>query len=518
MVGETKPKDSIIVVVIGIITLVLALIAAVALLTGPAAYTLLLSLKDFKISAGLMHSPWIGLQNFLFLLKTPGFTNSLLWTVAHSLLTALFTLLLSLLTGYLLLAAGRIRWLRHALCTLLLIPLLIPGELWAAYFIKLRLYTVFGSDAMLNGILVAAWCSLKYIGLPALLTTAALSHGKRSWGVPPLSGGVASLAVFALLGRFDFSFTRYLPPTMYSILGLDNLSFRMFFMQMQIGPAAAVNTVSIIISCVMLAIVAVPVALMVRKLFPQGLKADIAGMKDRLISLAVPGAAVLIAAAALAAVVLGSGFNANGFKQYANYPIYIVLALCTAAASTVLCYLLARPVACSGKAGKIGMTAVLVVLTAIGSGAVPLGEYLIFHSARVVDSLFAVALSGIGAIWGVWPLLFAAKGMGVGNSTDWFKRMWKPSLALFGVQAAFQMNNTLPAYMYIRHMNLQHPLVNMMQAIQNSQMLSSLPGQAGGLSYLLMLLAVMAFPVALLLIIRTVFTEKESLGLFLPGR
>lgn len=504
MPENAQHKDSTIVVAIGVITLVLALLAAIILIIVPAVYNLLISLMNYRISGGIFNSPWVGMKNYLFILNRPDVVGLFSWTLGHPFISAVFSFLLSLLTGYALLGLRRVRWLRHALCTLLLIPLIIPNELWAQLFISLRLYRL-GNNTLI-GIIIAIWCTLKYIGLPALLVSAAISHGKRSWSVPLLAGGVVSLAIFAMMGRFDFGFLRQMPPTMYNILGGNAMAYRMSIMTGQLGMGSALNVILTIVNCILIAVVAVPVAIMVKRLFPSGCQPDDTRIKDRLVSLSIPGGIVLLAVIGLAVAAFSANVSIVSTRIFNNIPIYIMLALLNAAVNTAFCYFLARPVACSGKALRIIMTAVLVLLTAISMGAVPLGEFMIFRSMGLINTWFAVGLSGIGSVWAVWALVFAAKGLGVNTGTDWFKRMWKPSLALFAAQAIIMMNNTLPTLLYESKASISHPLMMLFRAIP------------GGLNIALLVLATMAVPVILLLTIRTALNEKDSLGLFLPGK
>lgn len=508
MLETVKPKDSTITVIIGIITLVLALLAIAVLVVVPAAYNLLLSLKDFRIPSGIFGSPWIGLKNFEYAFSHP-FVISLRWTFLHAFIASILLFVASVATGYILTAVGKARWLRHALCTLLLIPMLIPAEIWVQAFVDLKLYRLIStSPEIVAGSILSAWCAIKYIGLPALLVTAAASHGKRTWSVPLMAGGAVSLALFALLGRFDIGFMRQMPPTLYAVLGIESFTYRISLMSMQYGVGASINVLLSLISGILMAIVAFPVAIMVRRLFPADKKPDETRMKDRLVSLAIPGAVAVLAAIALSVSAFSSGFDGSGMQVYANLPIYIILAFVGAAVNTVLCYLLARSAVCSGKVGNIILTAVLVLLTAIGQNTVPLGEYMLFRSMGFMSTWFAILFSGMGTVWGVWPLVFAAKGMGVATNADWFRRMWKPAIALFAIQAALMMNDTLPSMLYMSRADQLHPLMILLRG----GMAGSPPNVA------LSVLLAMAVPVALLLIVRTVMNEKDSLGLFLPGR
>jgi hypothetical protein len=502
MVTPAKQKESPALLAVGIVTLVLSLGFVSFFLLRPLLSTLLISVENFKIPKGFS-SPFVGLENYIKAFGMPGFAAGLTSSVFHSFCTALILFLFSLATGYVLLVIGRIRWLRHALCTLLLIPLVIPAEIWFWWFVELKLYI--GSADFTTALLLSAWCAIKYVGLPALLVTAVVSRGKRAWPVPLLAAGNVSLALFALLGRFDFGFMRQMPPTLYPLLGIDVLAYRVSIVNMQLGVGAAMSVTLQVLTGILLAAVAFPVAVMLKRLFPAGLAPDDAKIKDRLISLIAPVAAVLAGSAALLAAAASGG--AGNLSALAAYPIYFAAAIFGAAANTALCFFLARPAATSGKAGTAVMTAVLIALTAAGASAISIGEYISVRGFGLMNTWFAVFLSGIGAVWGVWPLLIAAKGAGIETNADWYKRMWRPAIALFAVQLMFAINNTPPSLLYEANPANIHPLILGLRQLAEDR----------GAMYPVALVT-MAVPVALLLAVRTALNEKDSLALFLPGK
>ena len=499
-------KDSPIVTVIGIITLIAALFAVVLLLVPQSIWNLMSSMVDFKPAMGLFGSEFVGFDNYHQAIAMPIFAAGFRSTLSHAFISAALLFLSSIATGYLLLAVGKIRWLRHGLCTLLLIPLVIPGELIANAALSTRLVPLEANAG--TGLLLAAICTIRYIGLPALLVSAAISHGKRSWSVPLLAGGATSLGLFALLGMFDFDFLWHLPPTLDQAQGLNTIAFGISFANVQYDIGAAINTILIMITAFLLLLAAWPITMLLKRLFPWGVEPSEAPIRQRLVALVIPGAAVSFVAIALA--ILSAFADARELAQYTGLPIYVLLAVFTAGCNTVLCYCLARPAICSGKAGRPVMLCVLVILTFITAGntPVPCGEFFLFHYLGLADTWFAIALSGIASVWGVWPLIFAAKSLGIRSNTDWFRRMWKPSLALFALQAAMLMNNSMPSLIYLNRKTLLHPLVLAFQQTQSG----------GFMNPALLALLTLAVPVALLLTVRTAFNEKDSLGLFLPGR
>lgn len=496
MQDNAKRKDSPAIVIISVVTFALALTGAAVLLLIPSVSNVIGSFKDHMVFRGLYGSPWVGLMQYRQIFSDAGFTQSLFATIRHTMLSVAFVFAFSLAAGYLIYAAGRVRWLRHALCTLLLLPLVIPGEVWArAYF---SIYTL---DTAGDAVLVAAWCSVKYLGLAALLTSACLSRGNRSPLAPLLSSCFAALVVLALFGKFDYSFLRQLPPMLRELAGADDYVFRTSILMMRLGSGSAANTVLGVIRTLLLAAAIWPAALIIRKLFSGGGGGNEAGMKHRLVSLAVvAGAAALAAALYLSAAPSSAG---PGARAFAGAPLYVFLALAWALLNTILCYLLAQPVVCMGKKGRIASGAVLLALTALGMLAAPIGEFMLFGNLGAVNTFFAVALSGIASVWGAWALVIAARGMDVSTNTEWYTRMWRPALALFAAQAALRFTDTMPSLLYMSRAAYLNPLLSI-----GLDKAGAPP--AGALA------ALLAVPVALLLAARTALDEKDNLGMMLP--
>ncbi len=506
-----QKKDPIALTVVGIVLLIGALIAALVLVVLPALTELLISLTAYKPLQGLFGSAWVGLGNFQRIFSDQNFVTTISPTMAYGLMSSLMLFVTSIVTGYLLLAVGKIRWLRIGFSTLLLIPLFIPSEVLANLFFRTRLIPTPSNIGVL--LLMIALCTVRYVGLPAILVSAAISRGKRSWSVPLMAGGVAALLVFSLMGLFDFPFMRLMPIRMIGLWGMDAYSYRNL-VGGGFGQGAAAQIITAIIRGFLLLLTAFPIGLMIKRLFPQGIAADGDTIKDRMQALILPGGVVLLASGVLAAMALPS-IAAGRFSLYGSLPMYILIAFVSAGINTILCYCLARPAVTAGKGGKTAMLLVLALLTMLTAGEGPLSvaRYILYRGISFTNPWLAILLSGIGAVWGVWPLIVAGRAMGVHNNTDWFRRMWKPSLALFAMQAALLMNSGMTSFVYhnmqdIRDMN--HPLIATTQMImKNTNAVSDLA---------LLTLMTTALPILLLLIVRIAFREEESLGLFLPGR
>ncbi len=487
---------------IGVLTFVLALLVAGVLAAGPAIGTLILSFQEYNMALGFS-SPFVGLSNYQTVLQAYGYGLSVLHSVQFAGLSALTVLIAGALAGYALRALAP-RWLRHALCTLLLIPLLVPGDLWAQAFL-----TVFPATAVQSMAALALWCGVKYAGLAALLTTAALAHGNRSAAAPVLSAAAVALGLFALLGLQDYAFLRQMSPLSAMRDNIDRFIFNQGIFDSSFSMASATTMVAIALRSVLLASVAFPVAALLRRLFPENAEAAPTTGKDRARALLAAGAVALVGVIVLA-VAARSGAAGGLAGNLAVYPLYVALALVGAAANTALCFCLARPLVTAKPAARMAATAAMLGLTALGAVPVSMGEYMQFRYGGMVNTYFPVLLSGIGSTMGVWALVFAARPMGVRTDGEWFRRMWRPALALLAIAAALRMNDTMPSMLYLMQLDMLHPLLAMRVVAEQAG-----PSAA---NFPLVTVVTMAVPVVLLLAVRTVFTERETVGLGVPRK
>ena len=499
---------------IGLIAFWAALVIAVALIALPAIGTFLLSFQNYRMTQGFF-SPFVGLRNYQALFQSPEYGVSLLQTIKFSALSALTLFAAGALAGYLLRGIA-LRWLRHALCTVLLVPLLVPGGLWAHAF-----FAVFSTQAVQSLVLLALWCGIKYIGLAALLVTAALAQGNRSATAPLLSAGAGALGLFALLGLQDYMFLRMLSPLSAMQSSMDMFIYHSAFTLAQLSVSSALTMLAVVLRAVMTAIVAWPVAALLLRLFPKKAEALQTTTKDRLLSLLAAGAVTVAILVVLAVVSRGAPL-ASMANVLHIYPVYILLAFVGAAVNTGLCYCLARPVITARlPALRGGSTAFLLLLTALGAAPIFAGGYLQARALGLVNTFFPVLFSGVGSVLGAWPLVFAARAMGVTDDAQWRQRMWRPSLALLAVSAALRMNDAVPSTIYLPQADLMHPL----QALSNIQSSLSFLQKVGQeptlpLFSIIALIALVSLllPTILLLVVRTVFTEQETLGLGLPTK
>ncbi len=487
---------------IGILAFVVALLVAGALAAAPAIGTLVLSFQEYSMAQGFS-SPFVGLRNYQTLLQAHGYGLSVLHSAQFAGLSALTLLAAGALAGYALRALAP-RWLRHALCTLLLIPLLVPGEFWAQAF-----FAVFPTTAVQSMVALALWCGVKYVGLAALLTTAALGHGNRSTTLPLLSAAAVALGLFALLGLQDYAFLRQMSPLSAMRDNIDRFIFNQGIFDSSFSMASATTMVAIALRAVLLASVAFPVAALLRRLFPENAETAPTTGKDRARALLAAGAVALVGVIVLA-VAARSGAAGGLAGNLAVYPLYVALALVGAAANTALCFCLARPLVTAKPAARVAATAAMLALTALGAVPVSMGEFMQFRYGGMVNTFFPVLLSGIGSTMGVWALVFAARAMGVRTDGEWFRRMWRPALALLAIAAALRMNDTMPSMLYLMQLDMLHPLLAMRVVAEQAG-----PSAA---NFPLVTVVTMAVPVVLLLAVRTVFTERETVGLAVPRK
>lgn len=482
---------------LGIVTFFLALLPLFTRLVLPALSTLLISVQNYQPSRGIAGSPFVGLRIYEDLFQSPSFAVSVQQSAQFAALSALTVLAVGAPAGYVLRALSKARWLRHGLCTLLLLPLLVPGELWAQAFLA-----VLPSQAMESLAVLAFWSGIKYVGLAAWLTTAALGRGNRSATAPVMSAGAVALGILALLGLPDYAFLQMSPLTAMEG-SLDLVTFRRGFGAVSQDYGAAQSIVALALRAALLAAVALPVATLVKRLFPhQGAQEAPTTGKERLYSLLAVAAVTLIVAIALAVPAAGAPY-ASFLPNLAIYPLYVLTAVAAAALNTALCFFLARPVVTARHPAVRWVTAILLlVLTALGATPVLVGGYMQMRLSGVFNTFYAVLASGIGSLMGVWPLVFAARAMGVGSNRQWFRRMWQPALVLLALTAALRMNDALPSILYLLERDRLHPLL----------VVSSLQGGTAPLAAISALIALvtMVVPVVLLLAVRTAFAEQET--------
>ena len=251
--------------VVGLVALCLILFIA-AIQFGK---EILLSLKAFNMSKGVFGSPWVGFENYRTLLENSDSLRVIANTLIYNFLFAGFSFIISFLYGLIVNSFSKRSIARDTVAVLAMLPVFVPGEVYAAWFIDF-----FGSLPFTNAgsvrILLPLIASLKYAGIPVLIVhiLGILKRDKDNI-LPVKCAGLFSLAMLSLSGAGHFSLVnQLLNPLVYQSADiLDTYSFRTGFMQMNIGVNAAVGVLQVLICIISMAILFVPIKFLYKASF-----------------------------------------------------------------------------------------------------------------------------------------------------------------------------------------------------------------------------------------------------------
>jgi len=543
--------------------LLIVVFKVIPFLTG-----LFLPFVDFTPFRGLSGSPWAGTNNFRTLFALPEFrqivTNTLVLNVGYVFAASAVALLLAL-------ALASVRWapLRSVFATLFLMPYFIPSAVFA-YVIAILLSPdrspIFRLDVMPLGDegwfrpLVIAAETLKTVGIPALvaLTAIASRHeaelgrsgddgepggtvGSRPAGYLHLNviPAVRAVVAFALVrlsmplaSDFDLMHSLVNPLVYRTGDTLATYGFRVGFINAQYSLAAAVWLLQFAVQLVF----ALAAYFLIRGSFaavlfgrferPRIKPANAGASWIGIAVAAAYGAVALLPLYVLFVVPLTarseSGVSAWSFLSIPGAIQYGFLFFAAAVVHMLMTATLAYPLTVRRLPGRGLYKLFLIFAALLGSGAIH--EYFLFRSLGLVNTAFAVPLSGLVAIVPVFVLksVFNAKYAHLKEQAEaegrgelhafvalFLPKVWKTWVALGVLQYTALAGAYQTSLLYLANPESFSPIMRFVSLTWGSPSAVALPGDP----VVLAVGALVSLPgIALLLVFRPWLTSEALVG------
>lgn len=490
----------------------------------------ILSLKSYHLTQGIIGSPWVGLDNYRAIFEDPHGIRVIFNTLIYNLLFAGFCFIISLIAGSIINSLPRRSIFRDSLAVLAMLPVFIPAQVYTAWFIDLigaMPFTRAGSALFLLPFISA----LKYAGIP-IMVTHILGILKREKDIllPMKCAGLFSLTAIALAGTGHFSIMYQLvnPLIMESADILDTFTFRTGFMQMNFGVQAAAGILQILICLAFLAMLFVPL----KKLF----QATFNGEKEysgHYIPGSIPGSVLALAIFVLLFLIPYilsgklsgfSGFqwmpaaNSESARSLLENTAYVVspdvmlqwvfVSLTAALLCTGIAFA-AGSFAGGGKTARMCGVALLTAITLLTVQSFTISGYLSMRSFGMINTYMAIIVASMFSSAAVWA--FAAvqgdERMHIqgGDHATGITRLLFVAIGIFLIQTALTYGNGTSALLYIAQpgkspLLMYQQLVATMHSIPDFSNRMALSGSLGISGLMLSLPPVLIFIAAKVLL------------------
>lgn len=491
---------------------------------------ILLSLKDYKVFQGLFGSPFVGLAHYASLFRDAAFGrvlgNTVLYNVLYLGLT--FVVGLALAVGLSSIASGK---LRGAVTTALLAPYVLPTVVLGS--IAMWLVSPTSSPFQLTESLWLAetWSFrlvlltvelVKTAGIPAVIGLAAVAsaHAARRAG-----GGAADSEAAAATDSPGFFRLNVWPATkavlavtllqsaflltsnaelVYMFLNplvnaetVDYFIFRNGFMNARFDLAAAAWYIQYALQ---LALAAAAYFLvrgkLLNALFHQAAEWSPLRGGNRAAGLA---AGIVCSAAALLVLYLSlvhpfvarseSGYPLGELLPAGNLFLYAILFAAASIFHLAFVLTLSYPMTVKRLPGGTLYRLFLIAALLTGSGTIH--EYLFYRNLEMVNTVLPVVFHGFFGI----AAAFALKGWFNGKYADlklqaeaegrgelraffmlYIPKVWKPLLALGGLQWIMLWNSYMPSLIYISDPSQQAPMLHWLSVVRHAESLGIAAG------------------------------------------
>ncbi|MGG1637768.1 hypothetical protein [Paenibacillus sp. NRS-1760] len=504
----------------------------------PFANGIILSFVDYKVFVGLFESSWVGFNHFAQLFNDENFQRVIVNTFV---IKTGYTLASGCIAFLLALALSNIsyKWLRGLFSSLFLIPFFIPSIVFVYIFIYILSIStspfltsgtlILGDETLFRPIIVFVEV-LKTCGIPNIIALAAIASKHASlnrqetglagignsylvMNVIPALKAVAAFMVLQLsaIMSTDYELIRSLLNPLVSKTGetLDAYIFQLGFLMMNVSPSAAAGIFQYAVQ-LLFTIIAY---FIVKRLFLKQLFSNHTGAAD--IKTTNIGRSIIgIVTACLYSIVVifllymlfiypftGTGEARQSvwsFISFWNVFSYSVVNFVAVIIFLLMTVTLAYPLTVKHLPGRSWYKLFLLIVISMGSGMI--NEYLFVRSLEMVNTIIPQMIFGFFNLAAVFVLksIFnsrhadlktEAELSGKGELHTFFTlfipKIWKPLLALGVLHFVVLWNSYLPALIYISNMELQTPIMKLVQlASSGGEMDSALMLQLGALTSL----------------------------------
>ncbi|WP_028611263.1 hypothetical protein [Paenibacillus harenae] len=481
----------------------------------PFCYGIILSMEDYKPFSGIFSSEWVGFRHYIHLFQNPDFrqvlANTLVIKIGYVLASAIVAFVVAL-------ALSTIRWngWRQIFSALFLLPFFLPSVVIAS----VAIYAFSPSQSpfsMGENFLLADPSSfrplviltelLKTCGIPIAVALAAIAakYGSDSgkardpgipggsfmqWHVYPALRAVTAfglLQMSAVLST-DFELIHSLVNPLVSETGdtLDTFSYRAGLLQAEFSVAAAVGIIQLAIQLLF----TLGAYFIVRGSFLVDLFSRFSVPRIAPAGMGSGAAGIIIASLYAAAVIVplyllfihpftqsgGVGRSVFDWLPAGSLVSYLFLNFAAVIIHLLMTVTLAYPLTVKDLPGRGLYKLFLLFALVIGTGTI--SEFMFFHGAGMIGTLFPQLFTGFFHIVSVFVLksIFnskygdlkaraAAEGRGELHTLFalFIPKIWKPLLALGILQFVALWNSYHPSLLYTTNPQSFSPMLRFMQ-------------------------------------------------------
>lgn len=509
-------KNSAVIAAGAFILLILFILHGIPLFNG-----IVISFKDYNMMKGISGSPFTGLENISRLFENINFGRVLINTVRLNMLYLVMVLVLGCLLSVSLMTVQK--RIRNIFLTIILIPLFIPGSILAHICIS----SFRGTNALLSPqifpFIYAFLLAVKNAGIPTVLILKTWGTAKgleEKTGFEKLMAPVAFVLIqlASILSTDADILTNLINPLVYETADtLDHFTYKMGFMQMQIGTTQAAWLIQVIVHVVLGFLVYNLLRLIAqRKPLLQDLKngTDQASNPERPdglhninpIGYIIPVLFSLFLAWFVFKPLLIDGVSSL-FKGMPpvnpmfiiSYIRYVILYGLIALIGVPITYVLAKSAVYPGVFGSF--TRIILVFFLL-TGGLGMHQYLFYKSLGVFNTVFSLILYYLipianSLVLAVFITFKKENSPDAGGGLSF----WKPAFILSLIQFTIMWNSERAPLIFIARPELMPPVL-MARAISQGMGGPVDTGAVMGVDFLIALL-----PIALFLIFRKFFTE-----------
>lgn len=531
----------------------IAIIFTALVLAGsfiPFLYDILISVKEYAPSKGLINSPYVGGINYVKLINSHHFSRLLTNTITQSLFFSIFLFFISTAIGYIIITLPIKNIFRNVIITFALALVFIPDVVYVGWFIHLP-FVPFTSKPFVTAN-IAVWFipfirAIKYAGIPILMVSilSRPTTQKKVFLLPIQIGACFTSFSLMFIAVNDITITSLVSnPLIYEVIDSFNLfTYRAGLINADYSSAAVVSVMSRLASLISAIIFAIPFIVLAKnsfardtrdKLFDHAYSSEVERKNtmevldetDNFVSnLMSTGIAIGLIFLVGAFPYLTKGADIFGpeviievlgnIKLLGNYPLYIFISFIGACINVGFAAILAYPLVHGGKNLKRISIILLLLIAILASGPVSIGAYILLRGSGLFNTVYAPIFALVFSISGVWAFVAIANLQGVPEEIGYAKAISKPAIALILVQIVYCLNNFLPSLIYISDSRLRSPIIVYRDiAITGGEMARQVPGYDGVLFWYGVILSVI--PVGVLAILRT-FQHKKAFQLSILG-
>lgn len=420
---------------------------------------LILSFKVYKLELGISDSPWVGLASYKTLFENTHFKMVIKNTFIFNLLFSVIAFVLAVIVGRIITHLPNRSILKDMIAVLFALPLFMPSEVYAEWFIN-----ILGSKVLINTLAMRfihpLMAGIKYMGVPIIIIYILHEiNEERDSMLEVKAAALFSLVSLAFIANSSYSLTKAIYNSLVneSVDMMDTFVFRSSIRENNMAMYAVNGVVQTLITFILFALLFIPIKHLFLATFKKNeKKSQQENLRKKIIS-SLLALIIFSVIYFLPYIANGEPFDMGFVKNIISlaWTSTFVTVFLSALIATIFGVVIGLGLVNYNNKIKVAVMILLLIVTVFAAKPINISQYIMIKDMRLVNTVYAIILTSCfsaPAVWAMGSILRSEEYISV-------KFIFLAATGIFLIQAALIYCNSTPGNLYLSDVKLRTPVM-----------------------------------------------------------